>query len=169
MIRKYRHIIIALLITNLLVANVGLSMNWLYCYCKGQMQVSLFSLDEACHKKSADSGSENKCCKVSKNTTAKSSCCSKFDKYKKDKKPCTTKGKKYTNADIKAFFVEKHDRTFDNATVLSAALLPCNPPFEYQNMVYCTLANIVQQPNKAPPYLRPFGRNLLSIIQNFRC
>ncbi len=163
MIRKHRHIIISFLIANLLFSNIGLSVNWMYCFCKGQMQVSLFSLDENCKKEDTDTAN---CCEVErcdKNETLKP-CCKKFQKFHKGEKPCTQKGKKYFKADLKFFLAEKEikkTQLIDYQEVDINIFFQNIPSFLSEKKTSSLL-------NKAPPP-RLYGRELIIFVQNFRC
>jgi hypothetical protein len=162
MIRKNRHSIVLLLVANLLVSNIGLSINWIYCFCKGQMQVSLFSLDEKCKK---EESKDIDCCKIINQEQEETKpCCKKFQQFQKNKKPCTQKGTKYCKADLKIFFVEKENREFQ---FVDYELLS-NPIIVYSNPIFFSEKEYTYHSNKAPPP-RLYGRELLSFIQNFRC
>lgn len=161
MIQKYRHIIIAFFIANLLVSNIGLSVNWMYCYCKGQMQVSLFSLDDKCKE---DDKKDVSCCKTSHCEKDIKPCCKKFEKYKKTEKPCTQKGKKYFKADLKYLFSEKDDNI---KQPIECELIPYFFKFQEETTFLSEKIFSTQASNAPPP--KRYGRNLLSFIQNFRC
>lgn len=168
MIRRNRHIIVALLITNLLVSNIGLSINWMYCFCKGQMQVSLFDLKDDCEKevKNHTTCCETEQCDKTEIFPSQKSCCSKFAKYKKStEKPCTSKGKKYFKADLKFFLSEKEEK---KSKVIDFQIVKTNVLFENQAPTVVSKQLLSSLPTHAPPP-RIYGRELLVFVQNFRC
>ncbi|MFZ4542445.1 MAG: HYC_CC_PP family protein [Saprospiraceae bacterium] len=164
MINRYRKIIVVLLLANILFANIGLSVNWMYCYCKGSMQVSLFAIDDGC-KDLEDRSSA--CCinnSAEKSLITEKSCCSKFEKYRTAKKPCTKKGTKYFKADLKFFPAED---SFKKHSAFEFAQSSTIPVFaDWSTSLIRFSPSIIY--GKSPPP-RQGGRSLLISIQNFRC
>jgi hypothetical protein len=165
MLRKNRHITVLLLTFNLLVANVGFSINWLYCYCKGNMTISLFEPTDDCEKENKNHA---KCCKsitCEKEVQHVKPCCKKFEELKQQAKPCKEKGKKYFKADLKYFFAEneiqKQCCVEDYIYVATPISFTFSSPLDVKKIT-------LSQPTHAPP-LRPFGRKMLAFVQNFRC
>jgi hypothetical protein len=167
MLRKNRHIIVLFLVANLLVSNVGLSVNWLYCFCKGQMQVSLFSLEENC--KTPENGQDDCCqtaqCKIAE--TEVKSCCKKFQKYRHAEKPCTQKGTKYLKADLKFFLSEKNNITPKHIDFDAPMIAPLESYVSSYYNTYFYFPSLCKV--NSPPFPSKHGRSLLCFIQNFRC
>ncbi|MEK0421796.1 MAG: hypothetical protein RLZZ161_1647 [Bacteroidota bacterium] len=163
MIRRHRNIVIVFLLANFLFANIGLAVNWMYCYCKGTTEVSLFDIRNTCGKADESRGS---CCKSKSGGTgiAASDCCSKFEKYRSTPKPCTKKGKKYLKADLKICLkdegFQKEVQPCD-----SKSIAPIAAPFYFFHTA--AASHIVISPK--PPPLAIDGRKILLKIQNFRC
>ena len=163
MIRKHRNIVIALLLANFLFANVGLGVNWMYCYCKGTTEFSLFSIKSSCGKEDTVAKS---CCKSNNSESGygKAACCNKFEKYRTAHKPCTKKGKKYLKADLKIYLkgesVQKdNQKTVDHFFV--ADFLATASLF----VAFLPQFNLPRTTD--PP--ADSGREILLKIQNFRC
>lgn len=168
MIRKNRHSIVLLLVINLLVSNIGLSANWMYCYCKGQMQMSLFSLDDSCNKE--DNGEKENCCKTAdtENEEHLKPCCKKFQQFHKVEKPCTKKGTKYFKADLKFFFTEKNTASQKNNAIDNTLFIATSYHIPYYYLGYYS-PNPSIKAMPPPPLPYSYGRSLLYFIQNFRC
>jgi hypothetical protein len=156
-----KYITVVLLIANLLIANVGFTMNWLFCACKGTTELSLFQIEEHCATNEQDD-----CCKKDIKEEPIKPCCAKFQKFleKNKKHDCTKKGKIYCKADIKLFVsknIEVKPLTFD--CIEPAALPPffCSFPVFQEKKVYFSF-------QKAPPP-RPYNRALLAWVQSFLC
>jgi hypothetical protein len=155
-----------LLITNLLVAHVGVSMEWLYCACKGQIEVSLFHIEEHCAKTEKEA-----CCKKEaiEEVSLVKPCCKKFEKIRegitaKKAHDCTTKGNAYFKADLKFTTFESSDlKHFDFA--FTPFLFPQNA----DNQHFVSQENYFSLPNNKAPPPRPANRALLLLIQSFLC
>ena len=164
MIRKHRNIIITFLVANFLFANVGLGVNWIYCYCKGTTEFSLFDISSSCGKSTNDgSGS---CCKKSDGEAgiSKASCCSKFEKYRSAQKPCTKKGKKYFKADLKICLKDEGFHNYGKEQPESSAVQFSSPYTTTATLpVARSLASCIPRP---PSYT---GRKILLKTQKFRC
>jgi hypothetical protein len=155
-----------LLITNLLVAHIGVSMEWLYCACKGQTEVSLFHIEQHCAKTEKED-----CCK--KEVAAKAAllkpCCKKFEKIQEGfiapkAHNCTTKGNSYFKADLKfTTFESNNSKHFD--FVFAPFLFLQNSDNQY----FTSQKNYFSLPNNKPPPPRPANRALLVLIQSFLC
>lgn len=139
----------------------------MYCFCKGQVQVSLLDIQDDCEK---EIKSHTNCCKTTQCNQQESekevkSCCSKFAKYKKTtEKPCTTKGKKYLKADLKFFLSEKEEKkskSFDFQHITKEF----QEKTLFSNLVFQQFLSA--QPTHAPPP-RIYGRELLAFVQNYR-
>ena len=162
---KTKYITVFLLISNLLIAHIGVSLEWIYCACKGETEVSFFHIEEHCAKTETDD-----CCqKEAKEEANIKPCCRKFQKLEQEinaKKThdCTTKGKTYVKADLKFTALEKTDlKHFDFAVT----------PFLFlqntDNQCFVTQKNYFSFPNNKAPPPRPYNRELLVLIQSFLC
>ena len=158
-----KNITVFLLITNLLVAHIGVSMEWLYCACKGQLEVSLFHIEEHCAKTAKED-----CCKKETIAFVKP-CCKKFEKIQegisgKKAHDCTTKGNTYFKADLKFTAFDSPD--FKNFDFSSTPFLFLQN-VEYQH--FTSQKNYFSLPNNKAPPARPANREILVLIQSFLC
>jgi hypothetical protein len=162
MIQKYRHIIVAFLLLNLIVPTVGVSAHSLYCACTKREKVSFFPPESTCK---ADASQV--CCQ--KETVPDVShlkpCCQKFSKLKQSVSSthnCTHKSVKYYKANL----------SFESIETLKLIdyqwIIPCFTFVKYRFVTQSCLSTFfVAQKYKLPPPLLCLDR--LSWIQTYRC
>jgi hypothetical protein len=158
-----KNIAVGFFISIMMISTMGFNANTLYCYCMGQFEMSLFTIEHHCNKlhgKVVESEKENEdyvkmlhpCCQ-------KALACAK----KKDNKhDCTKREKKFFKADLKFLEFQK--------TVLPLPLyFIVEKPFFNQKQ-FC-LAKIKHPKSEMPvrPPPQYYGRFLLNFIQVYRC
>lgn len=131
---------------------MGLTINVLYCVCKGKQEISLFEIVDDCAKTASSKPSS--CCK-------KTICHNTDEVQITDKHNCTSKSQK---------FVKLNSEVVVGAKTFQVNLLS-DIDFS-QTWVDNFQPSSVQiqegNPNKAPPD-KPHGKTLLPFIQSYLC
>lgn len=146
----------------LLISTLGMSVNTLYCYCKGEIEYSLFEIegDNHCDKNESIQQLPKCCQKVEK----KQSCCKTIDH---EKKPCTKKGSVYVKLNVD--YLLPH---FDLQKVPSILcdFIPTTQSIWFNNRINTLKSAVLtlSNPNKAPP-IKPYGKNWCIFVQSFLC
>lgn len=174
-------------IISVLIANIGVSLHTLYCFCKQEYEYSFFNniqhhcqhdskilaqneIDElpACCRK-AMKCAKNEGTNQEKN---KHACCENpKNDAENEKNGCTKREFKYFKLNIDLNNVETEDLTF-SAIWASVATMP-TMPFHFHNYLISKYLSRFSG-NKSPPpqYLvlsHTFGRGLLNFVQVYRC
>ncbi len=162
MIQKYRHIIVAFLLLNLIVPTIGVSAHSLYCACTQREKISFFPPQSTCN---ADASQV--CCQSETSTDVShlKPCCQKFTKLKQSfakAHNCTHKSVKYYKANLTfesigySKFID-YQWIVNDFTFVKYRFLP----------VFHTFPIVFMQQHKVPPPLLCLDR--LSWIQTYRC
>lgn len=151
--RIFKHITVGFLIANLGVSTTGVTLHMLYCLCKGERTVSLFS-EAAPYCLDVSQEQPDVCCKAD--------ACRADDQPEKDKhSDCTHSEKKFVKLDVK--FSGNMTNWTPEIPVLPVLLFPVFGEVEYPRTESAPVNS-----NKPPPP-RLSGRALLVNIQTFLC
>lgn len=159
--RFFKNITVFGMLFVLLVSTLGMSVNTLYCYCKGELEYSLFGFDGENHcDKKEEIAIIPSCCQKE---VKKKSCC----KSELEKKPCTKKGSVYVKLNVD-YLIPHFD--LQKIQVLDIdGIPPFNPiHFSKKNILANNTTLIAYNPNKAPPP-KPYGKELCVFVQSFLC
>lgn len=147
-----------------LFSTTGISMNVVLCHCTGQQYLSvLMPKLDCCKKKEAQQKEiSHVCCSKKTSTT-----CSKEQhqlSVETDKKCCSSNFK-YSKANIN---LELTTNTILPSFVVALVpnIVTVLPTYNYVLLIP-QVVTVIGHPNKAPP--KPFGSELLHLIQNYRC
>jgi hypothetical protein len=160
MIQKYRHIIVAFLLINLIVSTIGVSVHSLYCACTHREKISFFPPESTCKADATQT-----CCKQENapDVSHLKPCCQKFTKLKQSTAHnCTHKSVKYYKANLTFESIE-FTKFVDYQWIITI------PTFVKYHVVsnLNPLRFVATRQHKAPPPLLCLDR--LSWIQTYRC
>lgn len=149
------------LVVVMMVSTMGISVNTLYCFCKGKYEASLFKIDHHCDSIHEGNDAEDPdladlppCCK-------KAMACHKTDA---EKDGCTKRDTKLVKADLKFLEIKKEELPDIQWFIADIAIEP-RAFFYTKNLKNWTLK--FDLPTRPPPQY--FGRKLLNFIQVYRC
>lgn len=162
MIQKYRHIIVAFLLLNLIVPTVGVSAHSLYCACTKREKVSFFPPESSCKADATQA-----CCKKEPPTDVShiKPCCQKFSKLKQavsSAHNCTHKTVKYYKANLAFENIENIQFVDYQCFVYDFDVVKHRLP-----NLFSTFPIFATSHHKVPPPLLCLDR--LSWIQVYRC
>jgi hypothetical protein len=163
-----KNIAVSGMLAVLLVSTIGVSIHTLYCFCKNELEYSLFATETEDHcSKSAEAVTLPPCCQK---IAAQKSCCA-AEKCAEDdhtKKPCTKKGTVYVKLNVDYLIpgtdlVDLHPFGFD-------FLPPCSIPqiIFFQNNAFEDQTLLSTASERGPPP-KLFGRSLRIFVQSFLC
>ncbi len=151
------------MIAVLLIATLGVSINSLYCLCKGSAEVSFFDLPpNDCEKNTTAITALPSCCAKS----LQKSCCKENDADSSKKPHNCTKRSKYFIKLHTPFFTP--DFEFAKLEAPIAAILNSKKSIFTEFNFFYPEINLSQPNNKAPPP-RPYGAALRSYLQSYLC
>lgn len=174
-------------IISVLVANIGVCLNTLYCFCKQEYEYSFFNNIQHHCQHDSETLAQNEidelptCCrkamKCAKNEGTKQeknkhTCCENpKNNAQNEANGCTKREFKYFKLDTDLSKVEAENLTF-SAIKLSVISLPPTP-FYFDNYLISKYLSRFSG-NKSPPPQYPvlshkFGRGLLNFVQVYRC
>jgi hypothetical protein len=151
----FRHITIFSLIALLLAGQAGISLNRLYCLCKGEWKTSMFQIEDDCKKQEI--------------TAPVASCCSKgkchlpvAENEVGIEHDCTTRDNLYLQNAFPSIIPQQVSFSFDWQKAVAISL-PA-----HQDERYLELLN-GENFNKPPPLSRPYGIQLRHLLQSYLC
>jgi len=156
--RYYRHIALWLCLPSLLLSTGGFSFHTLYCFCKGETQVSLLFIPDPCAR--VEAKAPGACC-------AKNSACSKPAVHDeadgKDPHDCTERGFLFAKLDTPFLFSASDYQL----KPIFPAIVPPPAFFLAQAVQALKQENFLLPPQHAPP--PPAGMDLRRFLKSYRC
>jgi hypothetical protein len=153
----FRHITIFSLIALLLAGQAGISLNRLYCICKGEWKTSMFEIEDECKKQEVPAVVAS-CCSKGKCTLP----VSLAENETGLEHDCTTRDILYLQNAIPSILPQQVSFSLDWQKAI-AFTLPV-----HQDSRQLELLN-GDNFNKPPPLSRPYGIQLRRFLQSYLC
>jgi hypothetical protein len=152
----FKNTLIIAWLSSLLVSTAGVSVHRVYCFCKNESSISVFSPPkDDCEKQTSES---KNCCK---SIPKKENCCEISTKNSAKKHDCSDRSTKFAKLDVKFITTDFLSQLIDYEVVAPVLLA-----FFCEINADCP-RKISIAGNVSPP-CRIAGRELLIFVENFR-